>query len=60
MSIKLVTGNKKRAYKSIAEASKVTGIPYITLWMRINKLNWPIARAVKADVRDYNRKEMAA
>ena len=60
MSIKLVTGNKKRTYKSIKEASEATGIPYITLYMRVNKLNWPISRAIKADVRQYNKREMAA
>jgi molybdenum-dependent DNA-binding transcriptional regulator ModE len=53
-------GNKKKSYKSIKDAAAVTGIPYITLWMRINKMHWPIAKAVKAGVRSYNRKETLA
>jgi len=53
-------GNKKKSYKSIKAASLATGIPYITLWMRVNKLGWPISRAVGADVRPYVRKQIAA
>lgn len=60
MSVKLVPGSKKKSYKSIREASEATGIPYITLYMRVKKLNWPISRAIKADVRQYNKREMAA
>ena len=60
MSIKLVTGKKKKVYPSIKAASDASGIPYITLWKRVNELGWSISKAVKADVRKYERKEMAA
>ena len=59
MAIKLKLGTKKKTYASIREASEASGIPYLTLWMRVNKLNWPIARAIKAPVRQYNKREMA-
>lgn len=60
MSIKLVTGTKKKSYKSIQEASDATGIPYLTLWMRVNKLNWPISKAVNAPVRKYDKRNYQA
>lgn len=55
--VKLVPGSKKKSYKSIREAALANNIPYITLWMRVNKLRWPIAKAIKADVRQYNKRE---
>ncbi len=55
MSVKVSLGKKKKTYKSIQEASKATGIPYITLYMRVKKLNWPIQKAVKASVRQYHK-----
>lgn len=60
MSVKLVSGVKKKSYKSIKAAAIATGIPYITLWMRVNKLKWPISKAVKAEVRKYDKRQMAA
>ena len=60
MSIKLVTGKKKKVYPSIKAAADATGIPYITLWKRVNELGWSISKAVNADVRKYERKEMQA
>jgi molybdenum-dependent DNA-binding transcriptional regulator ModE len=60
MSVKLVTGNKKKSYPSIRAASEATGIPYITLWKRVNELGWSISKAVNADVRKYDRKRIAA
>lgn len=58
--VKLVPGSKKKSYKSIREASDATSIPYLTLYMRIKKLGWPISKAIKADVRQYNKREMQA
>ena len=58
--VELKTGTKKKTYKSIMEASKATGIPYITLWKRVKELGWSISKAVNADVRKYDKKEMAA
>ena len=58
MSIKLSLGKKKRTFKSIKEAADYAQVPYITIWMRVNKLNWPGSRAIKADVRQYNKREM--
>ena len=60
MSVKLSTGAKKKSYKSIREASNVTGIPYITLYMRVKKLGWPISKACRAAVRPYERKDTVA
>lgn len=60
VKIKVRNGNKQVTYKSLQEASDKTGIPYITLWMRVNKLGWPISTACKADVRNYDQKRVAA
>ena len=60
MSVKVSLGTKKRTFKSIREAADYSGVNYITIWMRINKLKWPMSRAINADVRKYERKEMQA
>lgn len=55
MSVKVSLGKKKKTYKSIREASNSTGIPYMTLYMRVHKLKWPVQKAVKAQVREYRK-----
>lgn len=53
--------SKAKKFKSIREASEATGIPYMTLYMRMRKdtggLCWSISKAMKKPVRVYNRKE---
>lgn len=57
-------GAKKKVYKSIREASDATGIPYMTLYMRMRKdtggLSWSVNKAFKKPVRKYSKKEIAA
>lgn len=45
-------GNKKRKYKSIREAANASGVPYMTLYMRLRFGNKP-ATAIKKPVRKY-------
>lgn len=47
-------GNKKRTFKSIAEASRVTGVSYMVLYMRL-RFGVKPATALKRPVRKYNR-----
>lgn len=47
-------GNKKRTFKSIKEASEVTGVPYMTLYMRL-RFGVKPATAVRKPVRPYRK-----
>jgi hypothetical protein len=61
--VTITLGNKKKSYKSIRLAANETGIPYMTLYMRIRKdtggLGWNVAKAVKKPVRKYERQTVA-
>ena len=46
------TGSKKKVYRSLREAAKATGIPYMTLYMRLRH-GWKPSKAAKAKVRPY-------
>ena len=50
------TGTKKKTFRSIKEAAEASGIPYMTLYMRVRKLGWKGATAVKRKPRKYTRK----
>lgn len=55
--IKMVTismGTKKKQFKSIKEAAEVTGIKYMTLYMRLRAGDKP-ATAAKKPVRAYRK-----
>ena len=47
-------GNKKRKFRSIREAAEVSGIPYMTLYMRLRFGKKPLT-AVRKPVRKYTR-----
>lgn len=47
-------GTKKRKFKSIKEAAEVTGIKYITLYMRLRFGQKPVT-AVNKPVRQYRK-----
>lgn len=47
-------GNKKRKFKSIREAAEVSGVPYMTLYMRLRFGNKPLT-AIKKPVRKYRK-----
>ncbi len=53
--VTLSLGTKKRTFKSIREASEVTGVPYMTLYMRLRMGLKPIT-AVRKPVRKYVKK----
>jgi len=57
MSVKISLGNKKRTFKSIKLAAKESGIPYMTLYMRI-RMGKTVAQDMKEPVRVYNKKEL--
>lgn len=52
--VTLSLGTKKRTFKSIKEASKVTGVPYMTLYMRL-RFGVKPATAVRRPVRAYRK-----
>jgi hypothetical protein len=56
MSVKISLGNKKRTFKSIKLAAKESGIPYMTLYMRI-RMGKTVAQAMKEPVRKYTKVE---
>jgi len=60
MTVAVRTGTKKKVYPSIKAAAEATGIPYMTLYMRMRKddggLAWSINKAMKKPVRKYERK----
>lgn len=58
MSVKITTKKRGGTFKSIKEASRTTGIPYMTLYMRVKKLGWGITKAVNHEVRKYERKQV--
>lgn len=47
-------GNKKRKFRSVREAAEATGIPYMTLYMRL-RFGVKPSTAVKKPVRKYTR-----
>lgn len=47
-------GNKKRKFKSIREAAEVSGISYMTLYMRLRMGQKP-ASAMNKPVRKYRK-----
>lgn len=51
-------GSKKKSFRSIREASEATGIPYMTLYMRL-RFGVKPASAVRKPVRKYIRKEIS-
>ena len=51
-------GTKKKSFKSIREAAAYSGVPYMTLYMRLRMGSKPV-QAVKKPVRKYERKEHA-
>ncbi len=48
-------GNKRIKFDSLREASRKTKIPYITLYMRVKTLGWPLHKACQAKVRKYKK-----
>ena len=52
-------GNKKKSYKSIKAAAAAFGVSYMVAYMRL-RAGKPIAQALKAPVRPYHRKAIAA
>ena len=52
-------GNKKKSYKSIKEAAAAFGVSYMVFYMRL-RAGKPVKEALKAPVRPYNRKQIAA
>jgi acetyl-CoA acetyltransferase len=53
--VKVTTKKRGETFKSIREAADKTGIPYMTLYMRVNKLGWSIGRAIHTEVRAYGK-----
>jgi hypothetical protein len=53
--VTLSLGTKKRTFKSIREAASFTGVPYMTLYMRL-RMGLKPATAVKKPVRKYVKK----
>lgn len=53
--VTLSLGTKKRTFKSIREASEATGVPYMTLYMRL-RMGLKPATAVRKPVRKYVKK----
>ena len=49
-------GNKKKQFRSIKEMAAATGVPYMTLYMRLRFGQKPLT-AVKKPVRKYVKKE---
>lgn len=49
-------GKKKKAFKSIRLAAVASGVPYMTLYMRLRAGVKP-AQAVKQPVRKYQKQE---
>ena len=48
-------GTKKKTFKSIKEMSEATGVPYMTLYMRLRFGKKPMT-AAKKPVRKYEKK----
>lgn len=55
--VTLSLGNKKKTFPSIKAAAQATGIPYITLYMRL-RMGLKPAKALTKPVRTYKRKTM--
>lgn len=53
--------SKAKKFSSIKEAAKASGIPYMTLYMRMRKdtggLCWSVSKAMKKPVRKYEKRE---
>ena len=52
--VTVTLGNKKRTFKSIKEAAEASGVPYMTLYMRLRFGVKPVT-AMKRPVRKYNK-----
>ena len=52
--VTLSLGTKKKVYKSIREASVATGVPYMTLYMRL-RAGVKAAKAINTPVRKYTK-----
>lgn len=52
--VTLSMGNKKKIYRSIKAASEATGVPYMTLYMRLRFGVKPVT-AVKRPIRKYTK-----
>jgi hypothetical protein len=50
-------GTKKKSFRSIREASEATGIPYMTLYMRL-RFGVKPASAVRKPVRKYQKRSV--
>jgi hypothetical protein len=55
--VTLSLGNKKKTYPSIKAAALETGIPYMTLYMRL-RMGLNAKKALTKPVRTYNKKTM--
>lgn len=53
--VTLSLGNKKKQFRSIKEAAEVTGVPYMTLYMRLRFGVKPVT-AISKPVRKYTKK----
>lgn len=53
--VTLSLGNKKKTYRSIKEAAKDIGIPYITLYMRL-RMGMKPKTALTKPIRPYTKK----
>lgn len=52
-AIEFRKGNKRIRFTSLKDAARKTRKPYITLYMRINTLGWPVSKAITTPVRKY-------
>lgn len=55
--VTLSLGNKKKTYRSIKDAAKDIGIPYMTLYMRV-RMGMKPKQALTKPVRLYTKKAM--
>ena len=60
MSIKVSLGTKKRTFKSIKEFAEASDLSYITAYMRVRKLGWNAATAMRKPVRKYEKRYFEA
>jgi len=47
--------NENLAYRSIRDAAAAAGLPYMTVYMRLKKLGWPLSQALKVPVHRRSR-----
>lgn len=53
--VTLSLGNKKKTFPSIKAAAQETGIPYMTLYLRL-RMGMRPSEAIKKPVRKYSKK----